>query len=90
MAYVIRRIISCLQGTCNLQKCFDIISLYYFIVDLFQLWMDSIHCYSRLEEDNNTSDDKMTKSDDLNPQVVIVGTWKDAVASDVQEVLKIY
>ncbi|CAG2195641.1 unnamed protein product [Mytilus edulis] len=48
--------------------------------------MDSIHCYSRLDEDNNTSDDKMTTSDDINPPVVIVGTWKDAVASDVQEI----
>ncbi|CAC5415006.1 unnamed protein product [Mytilus coruscus] len=53
--------------------------------DLFQLWMDSIHCYSRLEEDKSNSDDSKS-SDDLDPPVVIVGTWKDAVTSDVEEI----
>ncbi|XP_052096639.1 uncharacterized protein LOC127731837 isoform X2 [Mytilus californianus] len=53
--------------------------------DLFQLWMDSIHCYSRLEEDKSNSADSKT-SDDLDPPVVIVGTWKDAVTSDVEEI----
>ncbi|XP_071143940.1 uncharacterized protein [Mytilus edulis] len=49
--------------------------------DLFKLWMDSIHCYSRLENDKNESDDKMRSLEDLDPPVVIVGTWKDAVDS---------
>ncbi|XP_052096741.1 probable serine/threonine-protein kinase qkgA [Mytilus californianus] len=48
--------------------------------DLFKLWMDSIHCYSRLEDDKNNSDDNTISSTDINPPVVIVGTWKDAVA----------
>ncbi|XP_076115762.1 uncharacterized protein LOC143083389 isoform X2 [Mytilus galloprovincialis] len=53
--------------------------------DLFQLWMDSIHCYSRLEEDRNESDVNMRTSDDLDPPIVIVGTWKDALICDVEE-----
>ncbi|CAC5410390.1 unnamed protein product [Mytilus coruscus] len=53
--------------------------------DLFQLWMDSIHCYSRLEEDKSNSADSQT-SDDLDPPVVIVGTWKDAVTSNVEKI----
>ncbi|CAG2236080.1 unnamed protein product [Mytilus edulis] len=53
--------------------------------DLFQLWMDSIHCYSRLQEDRSNSADSMTP-DDLDPPVVIVGTWKDAVTSEVDEI----
>ncbi|XP_063417381.1 uncharacterized protein LOC134699914 [Mytilus trossulus] len=47
---------------------------------LFRLWIDSIHCYSRLEERNNTSDKKPLGDND--PPVVIVGTWKDAVTSE--------
>ncbi|XP_076116515.1 uncharacterized protein LOC143083988 [Mytilus galloprovincialis] len=54
--------------------------------DLFQLWMDSIHCYSRLEEDRNKSDVKKRKSDDLDPPIVIVGTWKDALICDVEKI----
>ncbi|XP_063408102.1 uncharacterized protein LOC134691488 [Mytilus trossulus] len=54
--------------------------------DLFQLWMDSIHCYSRLEEDIYKSDVKKRISEDLDPPIVIVGTWKDALISDVQEI----
>ncbi|XP_076084973.1 uncharacterized protein LOC143055700 [Mytilus galloprovincialis] len=50
--------------------------------DLFKLWMDSIHCYSRLEDDKYSSDDSKTTPDDLDPPVVIVGTWKDAVTSE--------
>ncbi|CAG2212078.1 unnamed protein product [Mytilus edulis] len=46
--------------------------------------MDSIHCYSRLQEDRSNSADSMTP-DDLDPPVVIVGTWKDAVTSEVDE-----
>ncbi|XP_063417194.1 uncharacterized protein LOC134699528 [Mytilus trossulus] len=53
---------------------------------LFRLWIDSIHCYSRLEEKNIISDDKTTTSDDLDPPVVIVGTWKDAVTSEADTV----
>ncbi|XP_071142175.1 uncharacterized protein [Mytilus edulis] len=47
---------------------------------LFRLWINSIHCYSRLEEINNTSDKKPLGDND--PPVVIVGTWKDAVTSE--------
>ncbi|CAG2189927.1 unnamed protein product [Mytilus edulis] len=54
--------------------------------DLFQLWMDSIHCYSRLEEDINKSDASKRTSYDLDPPVVIVGTWKDALVCDVEEI----
>ncbi|CAG2255369.1 unnamed protein product [Mytilus edulis] len=54
--------------------------------DLFQLWMDSIHCYSRLEEDRNKSDVNKRTSDDLDPPIVIVGTWKDALICDVEEI----
>ncbi|XP_063419046.1 uncharacterized protein LOC134701860 [Mytilus trossulus] len=54
--------------------------------DLFQLWMDSIHCYSRLEKDGHKSDVNEKTSDDLDPPIVIVGTWKDALISDVQEI----
>ncbi|CAG2252931.1 unnamed protein product [Mytilus edulis] len=53
---------------------------------LFRLWIDSIHCYSRLEEKNIISDDKTTTSGDLDPPVVIVGTWKDAVTSETDTV----
>ncbi|XP_071141466.1 uncharacterized protein [Mytilus edulis] len=53
--------------------------------DLFQLWIDSIHCYSRLEEDTSNSADSKT-SDDLDPPVLIVGTWRDAVTSDIEEI----
>ncbi|OPL20999.1 hypothetical protein AM593_10421, partial [Mytilus galloprovincialis] len=49
---------------------------------LFRLWVDSIHCYSRLEERNVISDGNKTASDDLDPPIVIVGTWKDAVTSE--------
>ncbi|XP_076088721.1 uncharacterized protein LOC143059113 [Mytilus galloprovincialis] len=48
---------------------------------LFRLWMDSIHCYSRLENEENKSDDIRNISEDIDPPVVIVGTWKDAVTS---------
>ncbi|XP_071141470.1 uncharacterized protein [Mytilus edulis] len=54
--------------------------------DLFQLWMDSIHCYSRLEEDRNKSDVNKRTSDDRDPPVVIVGTWKDALISNVEKI----
>ncbi|XP_052080485.1 uncharacterized protein LOC127718481 [Mytilus californianus] len=50
--------------------------------DLFRLWMDSIHCYGRIEEEKNKYDDNMTFLDDLDPSVVIVGTWKDACTSE--------
>ncbi|CAG2256632.1 unnamed protein product [Mytilus edulis] len=47
--------------------------------------MDSIHCYGRLEEDRNKSNENKTLSDDLDPPVVIVGTLKDAVTSDSEQ-----
>ncbi|VDI17148.1 Hypothetical predicted protein, partial [Mytilus galloprovincialis] len=53
---------------------------------LFRLWMDSIHCYSRLENEKKTSDDIRNISEDLDPPVVIVGTWKDAVTSNSAQI----
>ncbi|XP_063418019.1 probable serine/threonine-protein kinase qkgA [Mytilus trossulus] len=46
---------------------------------LFRLWIDSIHCYSRLEEGNIISDYRTTKSGNLDPPIVIAATWTDAV-----------
>lgn len=54
-------------------------SFYNQFSDLFKLWIDSIHCYSRLDDNKHKSDDKMRSSDDLDPPVVCVGTWKDEV-----------
>ncbi|VDI49311.1 Hypothetical predicted protein [Mytilus galloprovincialis] len=54
--------------------------------NLFRLWMDSIHCYSRHEEDNNKSHDSKATSGDLDPPVVIIGTWKDAMTSEADTV----
>lgn len=64
----------------------DAKSLSYYFVDLFRLWIDSIHCYSRLEEDKQKSAENMSASESLDPPVVIVGTWKDAVTSESEEV----
>ncbi|CAC5414723.1 unnamed protein product [Mytilus coruscus] len=45
--------------------------------------MDSIHCYSRLQEDKSKPDDtKRSSSDDLDPPAVIVGSWKDALTTN--------
>lgn len=52
--------------------------------------MDSIHCYSRQEEGQTISNDKKGMSDDIDPPVVIVGTWKDKVTAEPEEVLNIY
>ncbi|XP_071167915.1 uncharacterized protein [Mytilus edulis] len=54
--------------------------------DLFRLWIDSIHCYSRLEEDKQKSAENMSASESLDPPVVIVCTWKDAVTSKLEEI----
>lgn len=48
--------------------------------------MNSIHCYSRREEDINRSDVNKETPDDQ--PIVIVGTRKDALNSDVEKVLK--
>ncbi|XP_052100749.1 uncharacterized protein LOC127734783 [Mytilus californianus] len=53
--------------------------------DFFRLWIDSIHCYSRLEEGKQKCGENMSASDGLDPPVVIVGTWKDAVTSEPEE-----
>lgn len=50
-------------------------------VDLFCLWMDSIHCYCKME-----SDDIIRTQEYLDPPVVVVGTWKDAMTSQPGEV----
>lgn len=52
--------------------------------------MDSIHCYSRLEEDNNKFHDNKATSGDLDPPVVIIGTWKDAMTSEADTVYDVY
>ncbi|XP_071144486.1 uncharacterized protein [Mytilus edulis] len=54
--------------------------------DLFRLWMDSIHCYCRMERRKHTSDDINILHSDLDPPVVIVGTWKDALISQSGEI----
>lgn len=53
--------------------------------------MDSLHCYSRLEEDETFSFDNKKMLDNIDPPVVLVGTWKDAVpTSNGEQVLQIY
>ncbi|XP_071150603.1 uncharacterized protein [Mytilus edulis] len=54
--------------------------------DLFRFWMDSMHCYSRMDEMQNECEDKTITKDDFDPPVVIVGTWKDAVTSETEEI----
>lgn len=62
-----------------------LIELLYVVIclGLFRLWMDSIHCYCRL---GYNGDDSNTTTDDLDPPVVIVGTWKDAVTIESADV----
>ncbi|XP_076087741.1 uncharacterized protein LOC143058163 [Mytilus galloprovincialis] len=55
-------------------------------LDLFRLWMDSIHCYSTMNEKTNAYKDNTRIQEDLDPPVFIVGTWKDAVTSETEEV----
>ncbi|XP_076084623.1 uncharacterized protein LOC143055372 [Mytilus galloprovincialis] len=52
--------------------------------DLFCLWMDSIHCYCKME-----SDDIIRTQEYLDPPVVVVGTWKDAMTSQPGEILEV-
>ncbi|XP_071141381.1 probable serine/threonine-protein kinase roco8 isoform X2 [Mytilus edulis] len=52
--------------------------------DLFCLWMDSIHCYCKME-----SDDIIRTQEYLDPPVVVVGTWKDAMTSQSGEILEV-
>ncbi|VDI80209.1 Hypothetical predicted protein [Mytilus galloprovincialis] len=55
--------------------------------EMFQLWMSSIHCYCRLEEQTNKAESNtatmheiMRDTDDfLDPPVVLVGSHKDKV-----------
>ncbi|CAG2195215.1 unnamed protein product [Mytilus edulis] len=55
--------------------------------EMFQLWMDSIHCYCRIEEQTNTAESNTAtmhermrdKYDFLDPPVVLVGSHKDKV-----------
>lgn len=63
---------------------------------MFQLWMDSIHCYCRIEEQTNTAEsntatmhERMRDTDDfLDPPVVLVGSHKDKVEpSEGEEVI---
>ncbi|XP_063407823.1 uncharacterized protein LOC134691303 isoform X1 [Mytilus trossulus] len=52
--------------------------------DLFRLWIDSIHCYCRLEQDKNEADDNKFPNC-IDPPVVVIGTWKDAVTCGIEE-----
>ncbi|XP_052080487.1 uncharacterized protein LOC127718484 [Mytilus californianus] len=54
--------------------------------DLFRFWMDSIHCYTRMDEMKNENEDKTRIRDYFDPPVVIVGTWKDSVTSETEEI----
>ncbi|CAC5401607.1 unnamed protein product [Mytilus coruscus] len=54
--------------------------------DLFRFWMDSIHCYSRMDEMKNGNEDNTRIRDDFDPPVVIVGTWKESVTSETEEI----
>ncbi|XP_071143283.1 uncharacterized protein [Mytilus edulis] len=53
--------------------------------EMFQLWMNSIHCYCRLEDQHNTRENnacemhESKKEDLLDPPVVIIGSHKDKV-----------
>lgn len=56
----------------------------FIFVEMFQLWMNSIHCYCRLEDqknkfESNTADNKKDKHNYLEPPVIIVGSHKDKV-----------
>ncbi|CAC5359248.1 unnamed protein product [Mytilus coruscus] len=52
--------------------------------DLFRLWIDSIHCYCRLEQDKNEADDNKLPNC-IDPPVVVIGTWKDDVTCEKEE-----
>ncbi|XP_076083549.1 uncharacterized protein LOC143054430 isoform X1 [Mytilus galloprovincialis] len=52
--------------------------------DLFCLWIDSIHCYCRPEQDKNEADDNKSPNC-IDPPVVVIGTWKDAVTCEIEE-----
>ncbi|CAG2237647.1 unnamed protein product [Mytilus edulis] len=54
--------------------------------DLFRFWMDSIHCYSKIDEMKNEYEDNTRIRDNFHPPVVIVGTWKDAVKSEKEKI----
>ncbi|XP_071138471.1 uncharacterized protein [Mytilus edulis] len=62
--------------------------------DMFRLWMDSIHCYCKMEEQQNMTDsfsETETIDDKLDPPIVIVGTFKDKVAHGFgQKVLQLF
>ncbi|CAG2238539.1 unnamed protein product [Mytilus edulis] len=55
---------------------------------MFQLWMNSIHCYCRLEDQKNIADSNIEKLDvciktdethSLDPPVILVGSHKDKI-----------
>lgn len=59
---------------------------------MFQLWMNSIHCYCRLDDQKNKSasniadsDEGMKKKKYLDPPVVFVGSHKDQVTPSAGE-----
>lgn len=58
---------------------------------MFQLWMNSIHCYCSLEDQQNTSEnkavgtDKSTETDKKYPPVILVGSHKDKVKKKTEK-----
>ncbi|CAG2205323.1 unnamed protein product [Mytilus edulis] len=50
---------------------------------MFRLWVDSIHCYCQLQQQNVTMNG--INDDQLDPPIVVVGTFKDQVAADDEE-----
>ncbi|XP_063406206.1 uncharacterized protein LOC134690160 [Mytilus trossulus] len=66
--------------------------------DMFQLWMNSIHCYCRLDDQQNkpervtpTMDDSMEKEETnmCDPPVILVGSHKDKVRNSKGETIEI-
>ncbi|XP_052063134.1 uncharacterized protein LOC127702870 [Mytilus californianus] len=63
---------------------------------MFRLWMDSIHCYCKLENQNtksgsNTDVVKDLTDQRLDPPVILVGTYKDQIEiTEGEEVLILY
>ncbi|CAG2244045.1 unnamed protein product [Mytilus edulis] len=64
--------------------------------DMFQLWMNSIHCYCRLDDQQNKPDsvtmDESTEKEETNkcdPPVILVGSHKDKVINAKGETIGI-
>lgn len=60
---------------CNMNDKKNIVVLIY-LLEMFGLWMDSIHCYCTQEKRNSGNH---CTNQPLCPPVILVGTWKDEV-----------